>query len=147
MSKNRLQLGSLRCSSRLTSRINPNPYSTSLTVPSREIAGFTIVSASGMTRQRITASSGIGREVKDLWTYTLKRIKSVHRGDVPPTLRVHRKSSRSGYFSGFGTWVVSTNPWGPLPSLPSFLFPLSPFPSHKTVYYCLDIISIILTCS
>ena len=37
LSKNRLQLGSLRCSSRLTSRINPNSYSTSLTIASRPV--------------------------------------------------------------------------------------------------------------
>jgi len=129
MSKNRLQLGSLRCSSRLTSRINPNPYSTSLTLPSREIAGFTIVS--GMTRQRITASSGIGREVKDLWTYTLKRIKSVHRGGRAPNLAcpseivVFRVFFRIWNMSG-----VNCQPTlgCPLTSLPSFLFPLSPLP-------------------
>jgi len=137
MSRNRLQLGSLRCSSRLTSRINPNSYSTSLTiasvpcVPSGEIAGFTIVS--GITRQRITASSGIGREVKDLWTYTLKRINSVHRGRAPnPCMSIGNDRVHCILHElKLGTWGCQPtlqNPSSPL-SLSPFLRSRAPPPS------------------
>ena len=117
MSKNRLQLGSLRCSSNrhLTSRMSPPD--------SREIAGFTIVS--GMTRQAVAWQGSEGPV--DLHPYADQECA---QGTCPQPLHVHRKWSRSLYFSWVRTWNMGCQPT--LQNL-STLLPLSPHPSFLEI--------------
>ena len=138
LSKNRLQLGSLRCSSRLTSRINPNSYSTSLTAAPRPVWAVCSLPRncwlhhlSGMSDASANNSKQWHRQGRDLWTNTLKRIKSVHRGRAPNPCMSIGNGLAQGIFQDL-EHGVSTNPWGspPFPSsFPPLSLPSLPLPS------------------